>query len=75
MHGPLTSTLLLDLFRRNSSKKVKTFSYRALSPIFLLDDNTKFNVCGKMAADKNSCELWSTNHKGSLAMSGTVTLE
>lgn len=41
-HGPLTATLLADLaVRRNGSKPLKSFSFRAVAPLF---DNAPFTI-------------------------------
>eukprot|EP01114_Cavostelium_apophysatum_P023247 TRINITY_DN8701_c0_g1_i1.p1 TRINITY_DN8701_c0_g1~~TRINITY_DN8701_c0_g1_i1.p1 ORF type:complete len:310 (-),score=44.87 TRINITY_DN8701_c0_g1_i1:3-932(-) len=75
VHGPLTSTLLMDVFRRQfPNKTVKSFSYRALSPLFA--DGSSFFVCGKLSeAEANTCEVWAKTNAGFLAMKGTVTFE
>ena len=67
VHGPLTFTLLLDLFRRKMSDKIlKTFSVRAVSPLF---DIHNFSVEGRPGDDGVSATLWALNYDGHLAMS------
>ena len=66
VHGPLTFTLLLDLFRReNTDKTLKSFSVRAVSPIY---DTHDFVVEGSPDGE-NGATLWALNHEGRLAMS------
>ena len=66
VHGPLTFTLLLDLFRReNTDKTLKSFSVRAVSPIY---DTHDFVVEGSPDGE-NAANLWALNHEGRLAMS------
>jgi len=72
VHGPLQGTLLLDLVSRNVNKKVKNFSYRALSPLF---SGEKFQVCGKMSEDSKFCTLWTKDIGGNMTMNGTATFE
>ena len=66
VHGPLTFTLLLDLFRReNADKILKSFAVRAVSPIY---DTHDFVVEGTLNGDGDAT-LWALNHEGRLAMS------
>ncbi|MDB5808848.1 MAG: Acyl-CoA dehydrogenase [Betaproteobacteria bacterium] len=69
VHGPLQTTLLLDLCRRHASRPVKKLDYRALHPIF---HSEHFTVNGNPAADGNSAEVWTANGAGHLAMAGTA---
>src|SRR5262249_14070243 len=56
VHGPLIAPLLLDLVRRNAPDiPVKTFDYRAVSPLFV---GAQFTVSGSPAADGRSVRLW-----------------
>ena len=65
VHGPLTATLLLDLFYRQfPDRQIATFDYRGLSPLF---NPHAFTLNGK-----ESGEAWAANHQGRLAMSATV---
>ncbi|KAJ1922056.1 hypothetical protein IWQ60_006644 [Tieghemiomyces parasiticus] len=83
VHGPLTCTLLLDLTRRHfpadTRPLFRTFTYRALSPLFCGEPFTVAGrwVRGQPAAGSESapitgCELWAKNEDGGLAMSGTL---
>ena len=67
VHGPLLATLLLDLFARNDARTVKSFSFRALSPVF---DTTKFTVHGTPEA--GGAKLWIRRDDGALCMEATV---
>jgi 3-methylfumaryl-CoA hydratase len=66
VHGPLTQTLLLDLFRREHPGVVlKEFNVRAVSPLYDIYD---FTVEGAPDGD-GKAKLWALNHEGRLAMS------
>eukprot|EP00842_Homolaphlyctis_polyrhiza_P004292 jgi/Hompol1/4864/HPOL_003967-RA len=85
VHGPLTFTLLLDLFVRHSppNTSILKFTYRALSPLVVGQDIT---LNGKWlektrqgdieidGADSqiSACELWATSDQGAIAMKGTL---
>jgi len=72
VHGPLTSCLLLDLLRRELPQEtVSSFSYRALSPLFV---NQPFTIHGLLSLDGKSCELWATDTSGKAAMTGVAKL-
>jgi 3-methylfumaryl-CoA hydratase len=70
VHGPLQTTLLLDLCRRNDPRPVRTLDYRATHPVF---HQETFSVNGQPAADGKSVELWTANAAGNYAMRGTAT--
>ena len=71
VHGSLTQILLMDLFRRERPDAVlKTFSVRAVSPLY---DTSDFTVEGTPGADGASATLWALNHEGRLAMSAEAT--
>jgi 3-methylfumaryl-CoA hydratase len=63
VHGPLLATLLLDLFRREDGRAVKSFSFKALAPVF---DTTPFSVCG--APQEDGARLWVRRGDGALCM-------
>ncbi|WP_241017519.1 MaoC family dehydratase N-terminal domain-containing protein [Burkholderia sp. Ac-20349] len=72
VHGPLISTLLLDLVPRSlPGATVREYAYRAVRPTFL--GNT-FSVCGRVAEDGNTIDLWAKDHDGWLTMSARATL-
>lgn len=69
VHGPLQTTLLLDLCRRNAGKPVRKLNYRALSPLF---HNQKVAVGGIPSPDGAAAQLWTSGPSGAMAMTGTV---
>ena len=70
VHGPLIATLLIDLLRRNLPQaNVRSFSFRALRPLF---DIHRFTVCGR--TDGKSVALWTRDHEGWLTMEATAEL-
>ncbi|KAF9361154.1 hypothetical protein BGX26_005528 [Mortierella sp. AD094] len=81
VHGPLTSTFMLETLRQNlkPGQVIKNFRYRALSPLYV---EQPFKTCTKntavvptMDADViDSYEVWVENPEGGLAMSGTVEI-
>ncbi len=71
VHGPLTLTLLMDLFRREMPQAtLKTFFVRAISPLYDIHD---FTVEGAPGEDGHSATLWACNHEGRLAMQAEAT--
>jgi 3-methylfumaryl-CoA hydratase len=68
VHGPLIATLLIDLLRRNTSRPVATFRFRAVSPLF---DIAPFSVHG--VPGDNGTALWARNPTGHLAMEAEAT--
>jgi len=71
VHGPLLATLLLEVVRRNTGKRVTSFVFRALAPVY---DIAPFRTQGVPQAD-GSVDLAVIGPDGSTAMSATVTLE
>ena len=60
-HGPLTATLLADLaVRRNGNKPLKSFSFRAVAPLF---DNAPFTI-----HHDGEGTTWAETPDGGLAM-------
>ncbi len=73
VHGNLTATLLLDLFRREMpDATLKTFNLRAISPLYDIND---FSVSGRIGDDGASGTLWAANHEGALAQQAEITFE
>ncbi|NQU71121.1 MAG: MaoC family dehydratase N-terminal domain-containing protein [Rhodospirillales bacterium] len=73
VHGNLTATLLLDLFRREMPHAtLKTFNLRAVSPLYDIND---FSVSGRIGDDGASGTLWAANHEGALAQQAEITFE
>ncbi|MEM7028294.1 MAG: MaoC family dehydratase N-terminal domain-containing protein [Chloroflexota bacterium] len=66
VHGPLTATLLLDLFHhKNAECTITSFDYRGVSPLF---NPNSFSVHGKSNGD-----VWALNHEAGLAMQGKIS--
>lgn len=71
VHGPLIATLLLDLLHRQLPQVLlKTFTFRAVNPLF---DTAPFQVCGRQE-DAETVKLWACTEDGQLAMDATATL-
>lgn len=72
VHGPLTSTLMLELTRAEApQRRLIRYSYRGLSPLF---DGAPYTVNGRPEADGNTVKLWAAGPRGELAMEGTAIL-
>jgi len=71
VHGPLIATLLADLLRRHSSAPLKSFSFRAVSPLF---DVAPFSLCGAPEAD-GKVNLWAQSADGKLAMKADAVVQ
>ena len=66
VHGPLTATLLLDLFYQQfPERELASFSYRGVSPLF---NPHPFTVNGR--ADGRA---WAASHDGRLAMRAQIS--
>jgi 3-methylfumaryl-CoA hydratase len=68
VHGPLMATMLVDLVRRNSGRRLGEFRFRALSPVF---DTGGFALCGR--EENDGAALWVQRDDGTLAMEATAT--
>ncbi len=69
VHGPLIATLLLDGLRRaRPAAEVKHFEFRALAPIFDVD---QFSICGSIEQE-GTARLWAAK-SGTLCMDATAT--
>lgn len=68
VHGPLQTTLLLDLCRRHAGKPVRKLDYRAVSPAY---HNQKLAVGGIPAADGSHAQIW-VAVAGNLTTTGTA---
>ncbi|MDZ5457935.1 FAS1-like dehydratase domain-containing protein [Azohydromonas lata] len=70
VHGPLIATLLIEeLQRAHSARRIATFDFKAVSPLF---DIAPFEVCGRLEGDVAT--LWARGPAGQLAMQATATL-
>lgn len=66
VHGPLIATLLLELAQRKLPQVgIKSFSFRAVSPLF---DTEPFDICGEPPDANGVVTLWARNARGELAM-------
>ncbi|MFW1759977.1 hypothetical protein [Acinetobacter calcoaceticus] len=71
VHGPLLATLLLHVLNQeHPDKKVATFEFRAVKPVF---DFNEFYVCGNIQAQDG--ELWIEHVDGQTAMQANVTFK
>jgi 3-methylfumaryl-CoA hydratase len=71
VHGPLTSTLLIDFARdHNPGRVFKSYTTQARAPLF---EGTPFELRGRPSAA--GCELWAVTPEGTIAMSAQVELE
>jgi len=64
VHGPLIATLLLDLVRRNSDRRIESLSYRAMRPLY---DTAPFELCGAPTEDRSGCVVWALDPEGAVA--------
>lgn len=68
VHGPLTATLLVDLFlRQNPGACVTAFRFRAKRPLF---DVNPLTLCG--APKAGGATLWALDHQGAVSMSAEL---
>ncbi|QIL79956.1 acyl-CoA dehydrogenase [Diaphorobacter sp. HDW4A] len=64
VHGPLIATLLLEELRStHSEKSIRSFDFKAVSPLF---DTAPFKV--NVRVDGDTARLWATGTEGQLAM-------
>lgn len=69
VHGPLTATLLVDLFLcENPGATVTAFSFRAYRPLF---DTAPFTLCGRPT--DQGADLWALTPEGEVAMRADLT--
>lgn len=71
VHGPLLATLLMQtLHDQYPTKKIKSFEFRAIKPVF---DFNEFYICGDVQAQ--TAELWIEHIDGQIAMKAKVTFQ
>jgi 3-methylfumaryl-CoA hydratase len=71
VHGPLTTTLLIDFARdQNPGKRIASYATQARAPLF---DTAPFELRGRPASGRG-CELWAVTPEGTIAMSAEVEL-
>ena len=68
-HGPLTATLLADLAVAETGKRLTSFTFRGLAPLF---DDEPFTISGTRDGDELS--LWATTPSGGIAMQAAATV-
>jgi 3-methylfumaryl-CoA hydratase len=71
VHGPLIATLLAELVRRESTRRLRTFVCKATSPVFA---DAELALCGAPAGD-DTVALWARTASGTLAMEATATFD
>jgi 3-methylfumaryl-CoA hydratase len=70
VHGPLQTTLLLDLCRRHAARPIRRLEYRAVRPAF---HGHPLTVNGAPDASGARAELWTADAAGLVTMTGTAT--
>ena len=72
VHGPLTSTLLIDFARDHTrGRAFATYETQARAPLF---DTAPFELRGRPSADGRGVELWAVTPDGTVAMSARAEL-
>ena len=72
VHGPLTSTLLIDFGRDHArGHTFATYETQARAPLF---DTAAFELRGRPSTDGRSVELWAVTPDGTVAMSARAEL-
>ncbi|MGH7347977.1 MAG: FAS1-like dehydratase domain-containing protein, partial [Candidatus Rokuibacteriota bacterium] len=72
VHGPLTTTLLIDFARdQNPGRRITAYTTQARAPLF---DTAPFELRGRPTAHGRRCELWAVTPEGTVAMSAEVEL-
>ena len=70
VHGPLTSTLLIDFARDHSAgKPFASYTTQARAPLF---EGAPLELRGRPTADGRGAELWAVTPEGTVAMSAQV---
>jgi 3-methylfumaryl-CoA hydratase len=72
VHGPLTSTLLIDFARDHANgRPILSYETQARAPLF---DTAPFELRGRPAADGRAALLWAVTPEGTVAMSARAEL-
>jgi 3-methylfumaryl-CoA hydratase len=72
VHGPLTTTLLIDFARDcHPGRTLRGYATQARAPLF---EGTPFELRGRPTADGRAAELWAVTPEGTIAMSGEAEL-
>jgi 3-methylfumaryl-CoA hydratase len=73
VHGPLTSTLLIDFIRdQNPGRRLVSYTTQARAPLF---DTAPFELRGRPTAGGKGCEVWAVTPEGTVAMSAQAELD
>ncbi len=73
VHGPLTTTLLLDFARdSNPGRTIRSYTTQARAPLF---DTAPFELVGRPSADGRGAQLWAVTPEGTIAMSAEIGLD
>jgi 3-methylfumaryl-CoA hydratase len=72
VHGPLIATLLADLVRQNTHRRMSGFRFRALRPLF---DTAPFSVHAGDANALDRTPVWARDPDGFTAMQAEADLE
>jgi hydroxyacyl-ACP dehydratase HTD2-like protein with hotdog domain len=71
-HGPLAVVFLLGLLRRElPDKRVKSFEYKCLAPMYV---DERYKIAGKERGD-GKVELWAETPEGGLSVRGVAEVE
>jgi 3-methylfumaryl-CoA hydratase len=71
VHGPLIATLLMETLRgAHPDKTVRSFEFKAVSPLF---DTAPFTVNGRL--EGGTAHLWARGPEGQLAMQASAGIE
>jgi len=68
-NGGLTTLLVSELARTQSSRPIKFMASRNVRPLFA---GNEFMVCGEPAADGAAARMWVADHDGALALSAEI---
>ena len=72
VHGPLTSTLLIDFARdHNPGRTLRSYTTQARAPLF---EGAPFELRGRPTGDGVGCEVWAVTPESTIAMSARVEL-
>lgn len=69
VHGPLSATLLADRAVQHHKRPLKSFTFRAMQPLFA---GETLHLCGEVTAD--GLDLWAETPEGGVAISASATI-
>jgi len=73
VHGPLIATLLVDVLRRNASRTLKKFEFKAVRPSYECADGRSLKLMVQ-SKDNLHFNLWAQDHETYLTMLATAEL-